>query len=276
MTNIEEKINFFFKYRIGFLPKILLSKIEIYFYPQPPHHRTVMFKICKQLGIKIISNPNSHFDFAFFWDDKTVSDESILPKIKPRIINGKCRDISKEKVDKIFAKVFVYDLSVDPLAYNGRCVIKSNENAQHDGRIIGCPIKKLDENVVYQKVINNQFNEKYVVDLRVPVLTGKIPLVYYKFKTLDKRFTNEVSKAELHKTEDVFSEEEIKNILNFAREMKLDYGELDVLRNKDDDKIYIVDVNKTPWGPPATLPEEDCVIAIEKMSEVFEKCFLFY
>ncbi|MDZ7767291.1 MAG: hypothetical protein U5K00_23225 [Melioribacteraceae bacterium] len=118
------------------------------------------------------------------------------------------------------------------------------------------------------------FDEKSVVDIRVPVLGNEIPLVYYKFKTNEKRFTNDVSRAELHKTEDVLSEAEIKNIITFSREMKLDYGELDVLRNKEDNKIYIVDVNKTPWGPPATLPKGDCDIAIRKMRKVFEKSFL--
>lgn len=273
MTKAEEKINFFFKYRLGFLPGILFPKAKIFFYPQPPHHRTIIFKICKQLGIKIITNPKHNYDFAFFWDDKTYSDDTNFPDIKAKNINHNCADISKEKVDKVFAKVFGYDLSIDPLTYKGKCVIKSNENAQHDGRVIDCPVDKVDENVVYQKVIDNTFDEKSFVDIRVPVLGNEIPLVYYKFKTNEKRFTNDVSRAELHKTEDVLSAAEIKNIITFSREMNLDYGELDILRNKEDNKIYIVDVNKTPWGPPATLPKEDCDIAIEKMIKVFEKVF---
>lgn len=273
MTKIEGKINFFFKYRIGFLPKIISPKAKVYFYPQLPHHRTIIFKVCKKLGIEIIINPKEKYDFGFFWDDSTFYDESLLPVIQTKNINGNCTNISKEKVDKVFAKVFGYDLAVDPLTYKGKCVIKSNENAQHDGRVIECPVNKLEEGVVYQKIIDNKFDENSVVDIRVPILGNTIPLVYYKFKTFEKRFTNDVHRAELHKTEDVLSAEEIKNILSFAKEMKLDYGELDVLRNKNDNKIYIVDVNKTPWGPPATLPEEDCEFAIEKMSEVFEKVF---
>lgn len=273
MTKIEEKINFFFKYRVGFLPKILSPKVNIFFYPQPPHHRTIMFKVCKQLGVKVINKLHSKYDLAFFWDDKTFSDESKLPEVKTRNINGECTDISKEKVDKVFAKVFGYDLSIDPLKYEGKCVIKSNENAQHDGRVIDCPVEELGENVVYQKVIDNTYDENYVVDLRVPVLANKIPFVYYKFKTFDKRFTNDVSQAELLKTEDVLSEEEIKNILTFASEMKLDYGELDVLRNKEDKRIYIVDVNKTPWGPPATLPKEESKIAVDMVCTAVKKIF---
>lgn len=274
MTKLEKRINFILKYRIGFFPKILTPKTGIYFYPQPPHHRTIMFKVCKQLGIKIVNNPNANYDFAFFWDDKTFSDEKTLPTTNTKNINRNCTDISKQKVEKVFKEVFNYDLSVDPTTYFGKCVIKSNENAQHDGQIINCPVNQLKGNVVYQKVIDNTFDENYVVDLRVSILGNNIPLVYYKFKTHEKRFTNDVSRAELHKTENVLSDEEINNILAFAKEMRLDYGELDVLRNKEDEKIYIVDVNKTPWGPPATLPKEDCAIAIKKMSAAFERNFL--
>ncbi len=274
MTKVEEKINFFFKYRAGFLPKILSPRAKVYFYPQPPHHRTIIFKVCKELGIKIINNSKKNYDFAFFWDDKTFSNEKDFPEIKTKNINRRCTDISKEKVDKVFAKAFGYDLSVDPLAYKGKCVIKSNENAQHDGKIIDCPIDKPEENVVYQKVIDNLFDENSVLDLRVPVMGNEIPFVYYKFKTLDKRFTNDIFRAELHETNDVLSDEEISNISNFTKEMNLGYGELDVLRNKDDNKIYIVDVNKTPWGPPATLPKEDCDAAVKIMSDAFERNFL--
>lgn len=273
MTTIEQKINFFFKYRLGFLPKILSSNKKILFYPQLPHHRTIIFKVCKQLGIKIVTENKDNINFVFFWDDKTHSDEFELPEIKAKSINRNSTDISKEKVDKVFANVFGYDLSVDPLTYNGKCVIKSNENAQHDGKLIECPVKVIKENVVYQKIIDNIFDDESVLDLRVPILGNNIPFVYYKFKILGKRFTNDLFRAELHKTEDVFSAREIKNILTFAKEMKLDYGELDVLRDKNDYKIYIVDVNKTPWGPPATLSKEDCAIAIKKMIGAFEKSF---
>ncbi|MDZ7767290.1 MAG: hypothetical protein U5K00_23220 [Melioribacteraceae bacterium] len=77
------------------------------------------FKVCKQLGIKIITNPKCNYDFAFFWDDKTYSDDANFPDIKTKNINRNCTDISKEKVDKVFAKVFGYDLSIDPLTYKG-------------------------------------------------------------------------------------------------------------------------------------------------------------
>ena len=37
-------------------------------------------------------------------------------------------------------------------------------------------------------------------------------------------------------------------ILAVCREMGLDYGELDVLRDREDGRLYILDVNDTPSG----------------------------
>jgi len=62
-------------------------------------------------------------------------------------------------------------------------------------------------------------------------------------------------------------------ISEFCSRIGLDYGELDVLRNKDDGKIYIVDVNYTPWGPPAKLSDDENRIALIRMSEVFKQLY---
>ena len=49
-------------------------------------------------------------------------------------------------------------------------------------------------------------------------------------------------------TDDLFSAAEQQRILAFCHEMRLDFGELDVLRDDDDGRIYIIDANKTPAG----------------------------
>lgn len=54
----------------------------------------------------------------------------------------------------------------------------------------------------------------------------------------------------------------------------LDFGELDIIRDNADGGIYIIDVNKTPWGPPNhILPwqEDRC---IEDLAGAFEESFL--
>ena len=51
--------------------------------------------------------------------------------------------------------------------------------------------------------------------------------------------------------------------------MEVDFCEFDVLRHKGNQKIYIIDVNKTPYGPPEPLNRKDKVIALKKLSDAF-------
>jgi hypothetical protein len=45
--------------------------------------------------------------------------------------------------------------------------------------------------------------------------------------------------------DDVFSRQEQRQIASFCREIGLDFGCIDVMRDVTDGRIYIVDVNKT-------------------------------
>ena len=51
--------------------------------------------------------------------------------------------------------------------------------------------------------------------------------------------------------------------------MKVDFCEFDVLRHKGNQKIYIIDVNKTPYGPPDPLNQKDKVVALKLLSDAF-------
>lgn len=48
---------------------------------------------------------------------------------------------------------------------------------------------------------------------------------------------------------DIFSAAELAQLLDFGARIGLEYGELDVLRDRDSGRIYVVDVNRTPYGP---------------------------
>jgi glutathione synthase/RimK-type ligase-like ATP-grasp enzyme len=132
-----------------------------------------------------------------------------------------------------------------------------------------CPIESPKENAVYQIVLDNANDNNEYVDIRVPIIGGKIPLVYLKFKTKKNRFTNKAHRATLHTPEELFSTEEIEQIEKYAEAMKVEFCEFDVLRNKGNQKIYIIDVNKTPYGPPDPLNRKDKVIALKKLSDAF-------
>jgi hypothetical protein len=48
---------------------------------------------------------------------------------------------------------------------------------------------------------------------------------------------------------------------NLCARIALHYGELGILRNREGGKIYVVDVNKTPFGPPVGIPREEAKAA---------------
>ncbi len=249
----------------GRLPVILT-------YPDYPSKRTTIAAIAKQLNSRLTNKP-CRADVVLFFDDQTF--KSVLPKEISRcsdlVLNEHCLDISKHMVDAIHLEVFGYNTFIDPLKFDGLAVEKSDTNAMHDGKYIQCPIDRVNDGSIYQRVIDNQCDGQRVLDFRVPIIGDEIPLVYRKFKSIDLRFTNDVLLSERGKPKDVFSELELSNIRAFARKMNADFCELDILRDKGDGKIYIIDLNTTPYGPPAKLDDQDRVAAIDLLSESFRK-----
>jgi glutathione synthase/RimK-type ligase-like ATP-grasp enzyme len=167
---------------------------------------------------------------------------------------------------------------VAPATFQGKCVRKSDENAAHDGAIITCPIAEREQGVVYHKLINNRCDEEYVEDIRVPVIGNTIPHVYLKYKPVDQRFANfretpDDKLPQIHPPEEVLSGSEIKAIKEMARRMHLEFGEMDVLRDRDDGRVYVVDVNNTPTGP-SHLKKKDMDIAINRLAQTFKREFL--
>jgi len=249
----------------------------ILFYPEYPNKRTIIYKMMNLFKFNITNNPRHKFDLIINWEDTTFRKrDKILNELSAQhsILNINCKDISKKYIDSIFEMVFGYGLNIDPKKFHWKGVKKSNLNAKHDGIIINCPVEKIEDDFIYQKILDNHFDDKLVYDIRVPVVKDVVPFVYLKFKMIEERFTNNISKSSLEETNKYLSDDEVKKIIMFCYKIGLDYGELDVIRNKEDNKIYIVDVNNTPWGPPFLLPEKDGKTAIEKLAEVFLEKFV--
>jgi glutathione synthase/RimK-type ligase-like ATP-grasp enzyme len=57
--------------------------------------------------------------------------------------------------------------------------------------------------------------------------------------------------------EEVFSAAELSQIERFCDAMQLDWGGLDVLREHESGRLYVVDVNKTDTGPAVVLNWRD-------------------
>ncbi|MFM2316818.1 MAG: hypothetical protein RLZZ155_1150 [Bacteroidota bacterium] len=239
--------------------------------PTYPSKKTTLSKIARMNGARLTNKLVSNPDVIVYFENATYGSASALRRKYPkaRIINVNCPDISKERVHVVHLEALGYSMNLNPKTYIGVAVEKSDENAKHDGQEVFCPMDFPKTDAVYQKVLDNTNEAGEYVDIRVPVIQGKIPLVYLKFKTKKNRFTNKAHRATMHSPEEIFSTEEIEQIEKYANAMKVDFCEFDVLRHKGNKKIYIIDVNKTPYGPPHPLNRVDKAIAIKKLSDAF-------
>lgn len=236
-------------------------------YPQLPSKKTTIAKICKSKGWIITNNPRFKTEIKIYWHDSSL-DETQYNSITPDFINYRCTNILKAKVDEDFFSVFGYKTALDPLTHNGIAVEKSEFNAKHNGVIINCPIQQdqVKNDCIYQILLDNKISEDLYQDLRMPVIGGKFPFVYCKTKSSKKRFEAAPDKAILHEVEDYFDEEFLLKTAAFCREAGLDFGEMDILYNNSDQRFYIIDINKTPYGPPANLSQADAMKAINLLA----------
>ena len=248
----------------------------VLFYPERPAKDAVAYQLCALLGYAITTNPRRRFEAAVKWLDATFSDAATLRTIPAanHLINAASLDISKSTVGKVFAEVFGYPLTINPAEFHGKIVEKSDQNAAHDGHVLDGPLapENIRPGCVYQKMIDNAaVPEGLVLDYRLPVFGGTVPLVFLKYRPLETRFSDVNNfRAELAAPGAVFSPAELQKIVLLARKMGVDYGELDVLRDKDG-RLYVVDVNHTPHGPPKVLAENETKRALEIMAAAFAR-----
>jgi len=276
----REKLRLILPYKRAFLAAWLrngLMSKRALFLPEKPHIKSCMYRICHVLGIKIVQDLRAGFDLAIRWQDTTFGREIPqlveLHRTRP-VINLRCRDISKRKIEEVHLSVFGYGALINPEVFTGPCVRKSNQNALHDGKIVTCPLSQAEPECVYQHVINNQLPDGTFEDIRVPVMRDSLPLCYLKARPSSGRFLSRYQGASLSRCNDVLSRKEQDLILRFACELGLDCGELDVLRDRDSGRIYVVDANNTPYGPPYKLDRPSFKRALSILAEAFKDAFL--
>jgi hypothetical protein len=216
---------------------------------------------------------------CFVFEDKSVSTLSVReflrgydhPLRAHAFINASCWDIRKTRVGEAMRAVFGYDAAVDPLEHRGPMVVKSNLNGFHDGRVITGPVprERILATAVYQKVIDNVVDQVWVEDLRAVIMGSSIVLVYRKIRPLSDRFSNANYRVTLVSPDTAFSREEQGRLVEVAKTMGLDICELDVLRDRRERRLYVVDVNRTVSGPPNGLPLTATLRAIGLMADGF-------
>ena len=258
-----------------------IGKIKLCTIPNSIEGGYALFKILIVLGITPKQfNSWINYDFIFNWQDLTFDHFDTLQYLQASYdhtgfrlgttLNMRCNDISKRKMESVNLDVFGYPLGINPVSYAGKACVKSDKNAVHDGMIVGCPIgaEQLDESKVYSILVNNVEGD-FAIDFRVPFIGGITDFFYEKRRKVVTRFSNTNDVTFIRKTNDYFNPEEIKSLTFFCKTLGLDYGELDVLRDRDNGRIYVVDVAKTPAGPPNGLSPKEARAAVTNMAEAF-------
>jgi hypothetical protein len=227
--------------------------------------------ICARRGYAVVTDPEDRFDAAIFWTTRTIRRPTpALAAVarRARVLNFGCRDIGKRHVERVFSSVFGYGSLLSPRTMSGPCVRKSNLNARHDGVVVRCPVRRPRRDCVYQRLIDNRVGGDQVEDLRTPVIGGDIPFVYMSRKPLSDRFDGQTSVRRVA-PDRVYSPSEIQKIQRFCAVMGLDYAELDVLRDRRDRRIFIVDANPTPWTPD-NISRTALAAALDQQAHVFD------
>ncbi len=254
--------------------------MKIFFAPQYPDKEFYgITHIINYLGYEVTVDPQQRCDVGYLWQDSTrlEAPQSLvdLNKTHP-VINIHCTDISKTKVDLACKKVFGYGSFVDPKVYQGLCVEKPDDNGVKGGHVINCPIKKKRPECIYQQLIDST-SQGYQQEFRVPIILGVLPIVSLVKQvpatdTLDYR---EQLPPIVLPTNEVFNNQEQQQILDFCQLLQLDCGELDIVRCRHTQKLFILDANKTSGGYGMLnyfhWQREDKLKVIAALAETFDQ-----
>ncbi len=234
----------------------------IWFSPDAPRPWYMIRSVAAFAGMRVVSDPG-RADIAFHFDDSTWSPPGAA--FAGRTINYACRDISKGHVNQVFRDVFGYRLGIEPMSWSGEAVEKAEANSMHDGRVVTCPTRARDGRC-YQRLVRTSDRDE-VQDLRTACVGGRPVAVSVKTRRLRDRFASGANlRVEARAPDEVFSPREIDRIVAFNAAMGLEWGTLDVLRDVDDGRIYIVDVNKTDVGPVLQLPMRDKIAVTRNLA----------
>lgn len=245
-------------------------------WPDLPSRKSTLHHVCRENRWELTNVQRQNPLFIIRFEDHTYKSVRLPDWMnhENRVLNVQCNDISKSHLDAHHQEVFGYGVSIDPTTHKGLMLEKSEANAAHDGLERQGPIAQLTPGKVYQRIINNACREaEHYCDLRLVYALGQTPCLYIKQKTKEKRYTNETESAKLALPQTQLAPSELQLIGKLMQRLGVDMAELDLLRDRDDQKLYVVDVNPTPWGPPAGLSTRDRRRAIKLIAECHMNLF---
>ena len=225
---------------------------SLYFPPERPRPWHVVWSALALARMRIASSPEEA-DAIFYFEDFTTGAAPVSLTLP--VLNGALTDISKSKVATAFEHVAGYKLQLDPHTHHGLAVEKSEANGAHDGRLVECP-RKPAAGMSYQAFIESDNGVK-AYDYRTTIIARRPRFVLVKTRSVAQRFSIHNSSVHYRELEAVFSPAEVRLLTAFAEDMALDWAAIDVLRDKNSGRIYVVDVNKTDTGPAVDLSFRD-------------------
>lgn len=228
---------------------------KVLFYPDPldqleGHTLSKTITYFDIMGYDFTNDINDDWNIGVHWDLRDVNETPKELLKDPRLVlNRHLNNVTKSHVDKVFTKIFGYSSMADTTKH-GYCVRKSDKQSAHDGVITKTPCIREDK-FIYQKLIDNRMDIDMVYDIRIPIFMGSFPFLFIKSKSIEGTFENTLSRHRkywISQPEEFITKEELMNIVLFSAEIGIDVGELDLLRDNNTGKLYIVDVNNIPGG----------------------------
>ncbi|MFC3032179.1 hypothetical protein ACFOEE_06585 [Pseudoalteromonas fenneropenaei] len=260
--------------------------LKILFYPSYPDKEFYAITHLINLnGYAATRDLNDDFDVAFLWQDATklnCPEELEQACGKRKIINQACVDISKRHVETLHQQVFGYGCALDPTTAHGLGVEKPDANGVKGGKLVSLPLLAPQADKVYQQLIDSTV-DGYQQEYRVAIVFDEIASVCLvrqqpATELLDHR---EQLPPEPVAVQKVFSTQEQRLILSFCACIRLDFGELDIVRCRHSQRIYILDANKTAAGYGMLnyfkWRAEDKKAVLKRIAECFAhhiECFL--
>lgn len=159
----------------------------------------------------------------------------------PRSINGACRDTSKTRTEAAMVAAFGYSSFVDPRTH--AYVSKTELQAKKGTFSLARPGTPLPKHHVPQRLIDTRAHNVFV-EVRVLVAGDTCQWCFLKHKR--ERFSDKGNRVWWERTDDHLTREEQTKLLAMMKHMHVDYAEVDMLRDRNDSRIYPVDVNTTP------------------------------
>lgn len=269
---------------------------KVLFCPKKPNISHILSKVLRGIGYDFTEDINDKdITLAVHFDRRDVNQTNremieMAEKRNIPIINRYCNNAKKDHVENIFSRVFGYRSFINPKVHRGYCVLKTTKQGVHGGRIIKCPIEGqpkgsyINKNgqmhsFIYQKLINNRCSINAVEDIRALVVGKSIPYVMSRKKPTNEtfRFTKE-ERSEVVKLcdkSDYFTSREVQKIIEFTTAFKVDFADLDILRDNSDGRIYIIDVNNiATTGALSQTTEEEFKLAVKLAIDYFKDYFL--